>query len=93
MQENDGEFERVKNFMDQIRKTNLIKSVLKITLIIWIIVVSATWIILNTYEKIGNSSSIPEYIKKQIVSGGENINKYVCRQYKYAENLNRNSER
>jgi hypothetical protein len=71
--------------MKQTREHNWIKSILEITLLIWITLVSATWVILNTYEQIGNSRTIPVSVKEKITSAGKNIYKYVWRQYKYAE--------
>jgi hypothetical protein len=71
--------------MKQNKKQIWARSILEIILILWITLTTATWIILNTYEKIGNSSSLPENVRKQITSAGEHINRYVWRQYKYAE--------
>lgn len=71
--------------MKQTRELSWGKSILEIILLIWITFVSATWVILNTYEKIGNSGTVPECVKKQITQAGENIYKYVWRQYRYAE--------
>ena len=71
--------------MKRIKKSEGMRHIFEIALFFWILFVTATWVILSTYEQIGNSKTVPVWVKDKINYAGKHINKYVWRQYKYAE--------
>lgn len=71
--------------MKQAKKPKWIKFLIEITLCLWIIIITTSWIILSTYENTEISKFVPVAVKEKIKIASESIYKYVWHQYKYAE--------